>query len=267
MTQLFAPRGPSVAFRRNDLGARSSYGKPAYFSWAQAPIVQSVGIVTNRAAMSSRYSAARPKRAGEAFARVHHGEREPSSKKVRFDVRNPSALAPDEREDDEILEADVIGVGSGSATKRGAVNIDGYDSDSENETFNARAESRKSAPKGKEPGESVDLADQLDNYNVRLKGEGEGGPANGGDDGDEDMFAAEDDDTGQDDEAAKTRASKAGKKDKEVRFLDSKDIEGQEDASRSGGHIRLDDEFSSDDEDAELEIQERASTKKWAPEA
>ena len=68
--------------------------------------------------MSNRFSAARPKRAGEAFARAHHGEADPSTtggpKKVKFDVRNPSALATgaaDDNDDDEVLTADVIGGG------------------------------------------------------------------------------------------------------------------------------------------------------------
>jgi CD2 antigen cytoplasmic tail-binding protein 2 len=95
--------------------------------------------------MSSRFSAARPKRAGEQFARTHHGEKDDggpsSSKKPKFDIRNPSALAPDAPEEDAILEADVIG-GGGAGTKRGAVNLDGYDSDSENEGFDKRAEER-----------------------------------------------------------------------------------------------------------------------------
>ena len=82
--------------------------------------------------MSSRFSAARPKRAGETFARTHHhdaGEAGPS-KKPKFDVRNPSALAPDAPEEDAVLDADVIG-SSGPGMKRGAVNLDGYDSDSD----------------------------------------------------------------------------------------------------------------------------------------
>src|ERR1700712_4053848 len=100
--------------------------------------------------MSSRYSAARPKRAGETFARTRHAEADdgPSSKKPRFDVRNPSALAPDAPEEDVVLEADVIG-GAGTGTKRGAVNLDGYDSDSDNEGFDGRAEERAKGKKGK----------------------------------------------------------------------------------------------------------------------
>jgi len=138
--------------------------------------------------MSSKYGAARPRRAGEAFARTHHGETlddEPDSKKVKFDVRNPSALAPDAREDDDVLDADVIGGGTGTATKRGAVNIDGYDSDSENETFESRAETKRK-------GGDVNLLDQLDNYDAKLKGDAPERAAE--EDEDDDMFAGADDD-------------------------------------------------------------------------
>lgn len=215
--------------------------------------------------MSSRFSAARPKRAGESFARTHHGEDGdggPFSKKVKFDVRNPSALAPDARDQDEednasVLDADVIGKGA-RATKRGAVNIDGYDSDSDNETFKDRAEARKSHGKGKGKAGTVgvDIADQLDNYDKHLRNGGDADESQA--DGHEDMFAAEDDDMnaiGADNSAApKLTSSKA----KEVRFLDTDKIEGQEQASRSGGTVRLDEgNASSDDEDdLELAIQE-----------
>src|SRR5687768_5230013 len=94
------------------------------------------------ATMASRHSAARPKRDGENFARTHHNDAdETDPKRVKFDVRNPSTLAADAREDDAILDADVIG--GSNATKRGAVNLDGYDSDSDNENINVRANSRK----------------------------------------------------------------------------------------------------------------------------
>ncbi|KAK4165048.1 LIN1-like protein [Cladorrhinum sp. PSN259] len=196
--------------------------------------------------MASRFSAARPKRAGEAFARTHHGEQGGSSKKVKFDVRNPSALAPtaadsdDEEEQDEVLAADVIGT-SGRALKRGAVNIDGYDSDSDNENFNNRAEAR-GKKKGK-AAEDVDLNDVLDNYNSKA--------ANGvdGDDDDDDevdMFGGGSDE----DDNNNTVDKKAGssKKDKKsVQFLEDNQIEGQEGESKSGGTIRID--ANSDDED------------------
>ncbi|KAK1761181.1 LIN1-like protein [Echria macrotheca] len=202
--------------------------------------------------MSSKFSAARPKRAGEAFARAHHGEQDgndasASTKKVKFDIRNPSALAPSARDDDDdddadddVLAADVIG-GSGRATKRGAVNIDGYDSDSDNETFNARAEAR--GKKGRDA-EDVDLAEVMDNYNSKAGG------ANGGDDDDEvDMFG----DLADDDDEAGSRKGKGLKSDKEVRFLSDKDIEGQEFSSKGGGTVHLDDDGeSTDDDEAEI---------------
>jgi len=203
--------------------------------------------------MSSRYSAARPNRAGEQFARTHHLDDDQSgpSKKPKFDVRNPSALAPDAPEEDAILEADVIG-GSGAGTKRGAVNIDGYDSDSDNEGFDARADERARA-RGKG---NVNLAEELDDYGKR---KGNGIKA-GAEESDEDMF-------GDEDEAADDDEGEVQKKRKEksVRFLGEDDeIEGEVLASKSGGHISgnfaldpkgklsthaMDDQVSSDDED------------------
>lgn len=199
--------------------------------------------------MSSRHSAARPKRDGENFARTHHGEDESDSKRVKFDVRNPSTLAPDAREDDAVLDADVIG--GSNAAKRGAVNIDGYDSDSDNETFNARAESRGSR--------NVNILEQLDNYDARGDGPSQKGgtAAAGADDDDDDMFAADDDAEGAKEEDGTGDFDKAGRKKKDVRFLDADLIEGQEDTSKTGGQIRMDDRESSDDEaDVELAIQE-----------
>ncbi|KAH6621214.1 hypothetical protein B0J18DRAFT_466822 [Chaetomium sp. MPI-SDFR-AT-0129] len=186
--------------------------------------------------MASRYSAARPKRAGEAFARVHHGEERdegsPTLKKVKFDVRNPSALAPSARDEDEdndgALEADVIGA-SGRATKRGAVNIDGYDSDSDNETFNARAEARGRNGKA---AEDVDLAEVMDNYTSK---DDSGGKGNVEDD-EVDMFGDFDDG----DATAADDDRTSGRKDKQVRFLTDKEIQGQENASKSGGTVRID---------------------------
>jgi CD2 antigen cytoplasmic tail-binding protein 2 len=202
--------------------------------------------------MSSRFSAARPKRAGEAFARTHHhdGDEAGPSKKPKFDIRNPSALAPDAPEEDAMLDADVIG-GAGAGTKRGAVNLDGYDSDSDNEGFDARAEERAKWKKG-----DVSLAEQLDGY-----GKG-GGGTNGRteEEEDADMFADLEEVDGDKDEEAVGK----GKKGKAVRFLEENEIEGQVEGSKSGGHISanfaldpkgklsshaLDDQESSDDED------------------
>jgi CD2 antigen cytoplasmic tail-binding protein 2 len=206
--------------------------------------------------MSTRYAAARPKRAGEEFARTHHLDGPSSSKKPRFDVRNPSALAPDAPEEDAVLEADVIG-GGGAGTKRNAVNLDGYDSDSDNEGFNARAEERGKQKKGE-----VNLFQQLESYE---KGSGakNGENAKSEMEEDADMFADGDEDEDN---------FKTGRKDKTVTFLEEDEIEGQVANSKSGGHISsnfaldpkgklsshaMDDHESSDDEeDAALAAQE-----------
>ena len=135
---------------------------------------------------------------------VDHFGREDSSssKKVRFDTRNPSTLAADDEEEDAILDVDEIGR-RGRQTKRNAVNIDGYDSDSDHDNFNARAAAKAKAEKASKSS------------------------------GDIDMFA--DPDQGADDDVENVSLQK--KKDKEVRFLAEDEIEGQEQESRSGGHI------------------------------
>ena len=202
--------------------------------------------------MSSRHSAARPKRAGEDFARSHHSEGNDGSR-VTFDVRNPSILAPDSREEDVVLDADVIG--GRNSTKRGAVNLDGYDSDSDNETFNAKAASRK---KGK-----VDINAQLDNYDAAGNAENsaevksrQAAEEEGEDD--DDMFAiGGDDDAPPKNDDENGDFDKAGKKKKDVRFLDADTIKGQEANSKSGGTVRIDGGESSDDEaDVQLAVQE-----------
>ncbi|OAA70452.1 GYF domain protein [Cordyceps fumosorosea ARSEF 2679] len=194
--------------------------------------------------MSSRHGAGRPRRDGETFARTHHHDNEQvDDSRVKFDVRNPSTLAPDAREDDAILDADVIG--ASASTKRGAVNLDGYDSDSDNDTFNARAESRK---KGK-----VDINEQLDNYDNKAP---HGGPlaAKNDDDDDDDMFAAADGEDREDDDDGPEASSTKKKK---VQFMEANEIEGQDQKSKSGGTIHLDDDESSDAEsEKELRAQE-----------
>lgn len=170
--------------------------------------------------MSARRPAPRPKRGGEEFARSHYLESEgPSSKKIRFDTRNPSALAPDAPEEDAILEADEIGK-RGQQTKRNAVNIDGYESDSSNEGFDARAETKAKAAqkKGKVGPESKD--------------EEEG-----------DMFAdlEEDFQDGDEDEEINGEGKKQRKN---VRFLEEDEIVGQVAGSKSGGHVSADFSFN-----------------------
>lgn len=166
--------------------------------------------------MPNRRPAPRPSRGGEEFARTHYLEEEgPSLKKPRFDVRNPSALAPDAPEEDAILEADEIGK-RGQQTKRNAVNIDGYESDSSNEGFDARAEA-----KAKE---------------IKKKG-GVGGSGNGGKQEEEnDMFADLDEDVKDGDEDEEV-VGEGKKKRKEVHFLGENEIEGQVAGSKSGGHV------------------------------
>ncbi|KAG4218858.1 hypothetical protein PC116_g32662, partial [Phytophthora cactorum] len=172
--------------------------------------------------MSSRFSAARPKRAGENYARMHHAE--PNSKKVKFDMRNPSALAPDAEDEDEeevdnFLAADADVIRGSAATKRGAVNIDGYDSDSDREELGTLHASK--AKPNKKDDEDMD-----------------------------DMFAADEDGDEKDD----TVDYSTGKKSKEVNFVDTADIEGQEADSKSGGHVHLDDESSGDDDEETIEL-------------
>jgi CD2 antigen cytoplasmic tail-binding protein 2 len=171
------------------------------------------------ASSSGTYNPARPKRAGEHFTRTHHLDAdEPSTKKPRFDPRNPSTLAPDaDDEEDPVLEADVIGKSAG--IKRNAVNIDGYDSDSSTENFNARAEARNN--KDKPPND---------------------------DDDDDDMFADEDKDDDQDEEMRRDQTQK-----KKLRFLDNNEIEGQEENSKSGGHVAAD--FTKGPETATEEVE------------
>ncbi|KAL5121764.1 hypothetical protein ACEQ8H_000451 [Pleosporales sp. CAS-2024a] len=158
------------------------------------------------ASSSRAYNPARPKRAAGHLTRTRHLHgNEPSSKKPRFDARNPSTLAPDaDDEEDPVLEADVIGRGAG--IKRNAVNIDGYDSDSSTENFDARAEAKHR--KDKPPDDNDD---------------------------DDDMFA---DDDKHDDQDHASRRDQSQKK--KLRFLDVDEIEGQEASSKSGGHVAAD---------------------------
>lgn len=159
-------------------------------------------------------SLARPKRAGEDFARSHHqrdtgyGDTDEQSthKKPRFDLRNPSALAPDALEDDPILDADEFGR-RGQQVRRKAVNLDGYDSDSENEGFSARVEQKAKRSRQKHDAE------------------------------DDDMFAELQQDFG----AEEVDADEAMRKNKKtVRFLRDDEIEGQVASSKSGGSLRAD---------------------------
>ena len=173
-------------------------------------VVQLVAAGTrsqNTIAMENTSSAARPKRAGDDVAKLY----ENSTKKPRFDYRNPSTLAADAPEEDIILDADVIGK-SGPQIKRNAVNIDGYESDSDNDNFNARAADRERR-KNSEANGKKSKDEEEDNMFADLE-------ANDGDDDEE--------------------LAQEGKKKKEVKFLDKNDIEGQILNSKSGGHVSSD---------------------------
>lgn len=155
------------------------------------------------------------KRGPEAHSRYQ--EDSSSSKKPRFDYRNPSTLAPDAPDEDAILELDEIGKG-GQQTKRNAVKIDGYESDSSEENFDARAE------------EKARLAKQT----------GNGAPSSK-DEEDLDMFADLDDaNAGQDGDEDEEAAREGKQRKKAVRFIDINDIEGQVHSSKSGGHVSAD---------------------------
>ncbi|KAL2112463.1 hypothetical protein VUR80DRAFT_7460 [Thermomyces stellatus] len=205
--------------------------------------------------MDSRRLNARPRRAGETFARTRHLDADDqdsgssAAKRVKFDARNPSALAFAERdEEDAYLDADVIGR-SGGATKRGAVNIEGFESDSDVDEFDAKAQRRAK--------KDVNLDEKFAKYNPADDGTGRGG----GEDEDEDdvdMFGEDDDEerAGEGKGGDDPEFYPSGKKKKDVRFLDSSHIEGQVHDSKSRGTIRLDDK-SSDTEDDEDEDDER----------
>lgn len=179
----------------------------------------------------------RAKRAGEDFTRTHHNDGDDdeadgpsSSKKPRFDLRNPSTLAPDAPEDDAILDADVIGR-RGQQVRRNAVNIDGYDSDSENEGFDARVEAKAKANREAEKGKDA-----------------------GSDD--DDMFAELEEDFVE--EPVDAGQKKNGKK---VRFLQPEEIEGED--LKTGSNIsnskgRIGDEEEGFSSESSIEEQERA---------
>ncbi|KAJ5115283.1 hypothetical protein NUU61_001042 [Penicillium alfredii] len=150
----------------------------------------------------------RPKRAGEDFARTHQDEQDGPAehKKPRFDLRNPSALAPDALEEDAILDADEIGR-RGQQVRRKAINLDGYDSDSDNEGFSARIEEKGKRSRAKHDAD------------------------------DDDMFAELQEDFGEEE----IDADEAMRKNKKtVRFLRDDEIQGQVASSKGGGSLHAD---------------------------
>ncbi|KAF2158070.1 hypothetical protein K461DRAFT_264869 [Myriangium duriaei CBS 260.36] len=158
------------------------------------------------------FNPARQKRTAESSARFGDG------KKPRFDYRNPSTLAPDAPEEDAILDLDEIGR-SGQHTKRNAVNLDGFESDSSTEDLHERSAGRRrkndgdTKAKGSKDEEEMDMFAEVD----------EDAAGGGGGEGDEEDYGRE-----------------GKRKGKEVRFLDVNDIEGQVASSKSGGHVSSD---------------------------
>lgn len=151
----------------------------------------------------------RPTRSADAFARS-----ESHTANTQFDLRNPSTLPPDAPTDDPLLDADEIGK-RGANSKRNAVNIDGYESDSSNDGFDGRVAAK------------------------RQKRDGVGSKDDGGDD----MFA-DDDDGGNGEEeigGVPTAATKEKKKKKGVTFMEAGEtVQGEVLASKSGGHVSAD---------------------------
>ena len=136
----------------------------------------------------------------------------PPRKKPRFNVRNPSALATEDDDPDDTnaeLAADVIG-SNRPTHRRGAVNIDGFDSDSDGgDNFDARAAAKaradkKESRKSKDEEDADMFADLEEDFADGDVSEGEGG---------------------------------GGKKKKDVQFLNTDQIEGQVKNSRGGGHV------------------------------
>ncbi|KAL2852490.1 hypothetical protein BJY01DRAFT_207934 [Aspergillus pseudoustus] len=172
----------------------------------------------------------RPKRAGEDYTRTHHlneGGEDGPAKKPRFDLRNPSTLAPDALDDDAILDADEIGR-RGQQVRRKAVNLDGYESDSDNEGFDGRASAKARQNEAKQEAD------------------------------DDDMFAELQEDFG----AEEIDGDEALRKDKKnVRFLRDDEIEGQVASSKSGRTLRVDlsqggGDVHIDEDDSESDVAE-----------
>ena len=111
-----------------------------------------------------------------------------------------------------MLDADEIGK-RGQATKRNAVNIDGYESDSSNEGFDARAEAK-----------AKEMAVNGAGREEKSKQEEEN-----------DMFADLEERDGDEDEEVVAEGKKARKG---VKFLEEEEIVGQEERSKGGGHVK-----------------------------
>lgn len=157
---------------------------------------------------------------------------ERSSKKPRFDARNPSTLAPEQPDEDAILDLDEIGKG-GLQSKRNAVRLEGYESDSSNENFDARADAK--AREAKKTADRDKAGDEEDN----------------------DMFADLEEEQFNDADEDEDLAREGKKRKKEVHFMDDGDIQGQINSSKSGGHVPAD--FSLNNKQSQKEPEEPSS--------
>jgi CD2 antigen cytoplasmic tail-binding protein 2 len=153
------------------------------------------------------------------------------SKRPKFDARNPHLAAPDAPDDeaDLFLEVDEGAIGK-RKVHRNAVELEGYETDSSEEGFEATHKQWAKDEKGK-------------------------GKAKDEDDDDDDMFGGE----FAEEEKEKVE-EKRGKQKKDVRFLEIDEIEGQEEEGELDAPVpqkypdifkdeRRDDEESSDDEE------------------
>ncbi|KAI5852367.1 hypothetical protein BZA05DRAFT_444900 [Tricharina praecox] len=126
------------------------------------------------------------------------------SKRPKFDARNPHLVAPDAPEDetDIFLEVDEGAIGK-RRVHRNAVELEGYETDSSEEGFNATRKGWAKAEGKKKANKDVD-------------------------DEDDDMFGGDGDEDESDELEKDEDRGGIGKKNKNVKFLDLDDIEGQE---------------------------------------
>jgi CD2 antigen cytoplasmic tail-binding protein 2 len=167
------------------------------------------------------------------------------SKRPKFDARNPQKLAPDapETETDIFLEADEGAVGK-RRVHRNAVELEGYDTDSTEDGFEATHKQWASEHTGKGKGKGKENMAEADGGND--------------DDDDDDMFG------GDDDKPAQADPMRVKRNKKNVKFMDLEEIEGQEEEisslAVSGKHNfpdifkdeRHDGSGSSDDDEEKL---------------
>ncbi|TGZ83204.1 hypothetical protein EX30DRAFT_339412 [Ascodesmis nigricans] len=171
-------------------------------------------------------------------AAVRSGAGLPTHKRPKFDARNPHKLAPDAPSDDEVpdlfLEVDEGAIGK-RKVHRNAVELEGYETDSSEEGFDATHKQwAKEGEKGKVKKDADAMADDDDDMF-------------GGEDVDDD--AADNNDTGKTGEDAEYRKAKT------VKFMNIDEIEGQDMSSKREFADIIDedkgrgDESSTDDED------------------